>query len=205
MVEEFAANFLLSPMFQDIHRVVNSSSEDPLCLQQFWVEGKQPLGLGFTESRANNNGSGIVAGLGGAVPSVLVAGVIEKGSSLAEPSMDHHTSLIAPLIAPGDEVVVVGGNGDVRKYFKTHDHHCALDNSFTAAGLASAIDHVVEPVHLQLERPFQVSQSPPYINKFHFSIPQDWVFFFFFFPQNSKIYILQFCDVATLVIIHERN
>jgi hypothetical protein len=159
MVEEFAANFLLSPMFQDIHRVVNSSSEDPLCLQQFWVEGKQPLGLGFTESRANNNGSGIVAGLGGAVPSVLVAGVIEKGSSLAEPSMDHHTSLIAPLIAPGDEVVVVGGNGDVRKYFKTHDHHCALDNSFTAAGLASAIDHVVEPVHLQLERPFQETKG----------------------------------------------
>jgi hypothetical protein len=46
MVEEFAANFLLSPMFQDIHRVVSSSSEDPLLLQRFWVEGKQPLGLG---------------------------------------------------------------------------------------------------------------------------------------------------------------
>jgi hypothetical protein len=72
MVEEFAANFLLSLEFQDIHRVVNSSSDDPL-LQQFWVEGKQPLGLGFTESQANNNGSGIVAGPGGAVPSVLVA------------------------------------------------------------------------------------------------------------------------------------
>jgi hypothetical protein len=70
------------------------------------VEGKQPLGLGFTESRANNNGSGIVAGPGGAVPSVLVAGVIEKGSSLAEPSMDHTS-----LIAPWDEVVVVRGNG----------------------------------------------------------------------------------------------
>jgi len=113
--------------------------------------------------------------------------------------MDHTS-----LIAPGDEVVVVGGNGDVLKYFKTHDHHRALDNSLTAAGLASATDHVVKPVHLQLERPFQVSQSPPYINKFHFSIPQDWVFFFFFF-QNSKKYILQFCDVATLVIIHGRN
>jgi len=140
MVEEFAANFLLSPTFQDIHRVVNSSSDDdPLLLQQFWVEGKQRLGLGFTESRANNNGSGIVAGPDGAVPSVLVAGVIEKGGSLAEPSMDHTS-----LIAPRDEVVVVGGNGDVLKYFKTHDHHCALDNSLTAAGLASAIDPVVE-------------------------------------------------------------
>jgi hypothetical protein len=50
------------------------------------VEGKQPLGLGFTESWANNNGSGIVAGPGSAVPSVLVAGVIEKGGSFAEPS-----------------------------------------------------------------------------------------------------------------------
>jgi hypothetical protein len=51
MVEEFAANFLLTPTFQDIHRVVNSSSDDdPLLLQQFWVEGKQQLGLGFTES-----------------------------------------------------------------------------------------------------------------------------------------------------------
>jgi hypothetical protein len=184
MVEEFAANFLLSPMFQDIHRVVNSSSEDPLLLQQFWVEGKQPLGLGFTESRANNNGSGIVAGPGGAVPSVLVAGVIEKGSSLAEPSMDHTS-----LIAPGDEVVVVGGNGDVLKYFKTHDHHRALDNSLTAAGLASAIDPIVEPVHLQLERPFQVSQSPSYINKFHFCIPQDWVLSFATTPKVPSAYV----------------
>ncbi|CAK9882905.1 unnamed protein product [Sphagnum jensenii] len=155
MVEEFAANFLLSPTFQDIHRVVNSSSDDdPLLLQQFLVEGKQPLGLGFTESRANNNGSGIVAGPGGAVPSVLVAGVVEKGGSLAEPSMDHTS-----LIAPGDEVVVVGGDGDVLKYFKTHDHHRALDNSLTAAGFASAIDHIVEPVHLQLERPFQETKG----------------------------------------------
>ncbi len=165
------------------------------------MEDKQPLGLGFTESQANNNGSGIVAGPGGAVPSVLVAGVVEKGGSLAEPSMDHTS-----LIAPGNEVVVVGGDGDVLKYFKTHDHHRALDNSLTAAGFASAIDHIVEPLHLQLERPFQVSQSPPYINKFHFSIPQNWVFFFFFFfPKFKYIYILQFCDVATLVIIHERN
>ncbi len=152
MVEEFAANFLLSPTFRDIRRVVNSSD----LLQELWVEGNQPLGLGFTESRANNNGSGIVTGPG-AVPSMLVAGVIEKGGSLAEPSMSHTT-----LIAPGDEVVAVGGNGDMLKYFKTHDR--ALDNSLTG-GLASAIDHVVEPVRLQLERPFQVSQSPLYKNK----------------------------------------
>jgi hypothetical protein len=152
MVEEFAANFLLSPTFRDIRRVVNSSD----LLEELWVEGNQPLGLGFTESRANNNGSGIVTGPG-AVPSMLVAGVIEKGGSLAEPSMSHTS-----VIAPGDEVVAVGGNGDMLKYFKTYDH--ALDNSLTG-GLASAIDHVVEPVRLQLERPFQVSQSPLYINK----------------------------------------
>jgi hypothetical protein len=152
MVEEFAANFLLSPTFRDIRRVVNSSD----LLEELWVEGNQPLGLGFTESRANNNGSGIVTGPG-VVPSMLVAGVIEKGGSLAEPSMSHTS-----VIAPGDEVVAVGGNGDMLKYFKTYDH--ALDNSLTG-GLASAIDHVVEPVRLQLERPFQVSQSPLYINK----------------------------------------
>ncbi|CAK9237031.1 unnamed protein product [Sphagnum troendelagicum] len=93
-------------------------------------------------------------GPGGAVPSVLVAGVVEKGGSLAEPSMDHTS-----LIAPGNEVVVVWGDGDVLKYFKTHDHHRALDNSLTAAGFASAIDHIAEPVHLQLERPFQETKG----------------------------------------------
>ncbi|CAK9238240.1 unnamed protein product [Sphagnum troendelagicum] len=126
----------------------------PYFESSFLVEDKQPLGLGFTESQANNNGSGIVAGPGGAVPSVLVAGVVEKGGSLAEPSMDHTS-----LIAPGNEVVVVGGDGDVLKYFKTHDHHRALDNSLTAAGFASAIDHIVEPLHLQLERPFQETKG----------------------------------------------
>jgi ABC-type multidrug transport system ATPase subunit/ABC-type multidrug transport system permease subunit len=148
MVEEFAANFLLSPTFRDIRRVVNSSD----LLQELWVEGNQPLGLGFTESRANNYGSGIVTGPG-AVPSMLVAGVIEKGGSLAEPSMSHTS-----FIAPGDEVVAVGGNGDMLKYFKTHDR--ALDDSLTG-GLASAIDHVVEPVRLQLERPFQETKGLP--------------------------------------------
>lgn len=105
------------------------------------VQGDKPLGLGFTESR-ENNGSGVASHV-----SMLVSGVVGSGGSLAEASMNHTTRA-----APGDEVVAVGGAGGILKYLKTGNR--ALDTSLSGC-LLEAIDQVVEPVRLQLERPFQ--------------------------------------------------
>jgi hypothetical protein len=56
MVEEFAANFLLSPMFQDIHRVVNSKVRILFFFSSFvwrasshWVLGLQKVELTIME------------------------------------------------------------------------------------------------------------------------------------------------------------
>ena len=105
------------------------------------MQGDKPLGLGFTESQ-ENNGSGVASHV-----SLLVAGILGSGGSLAEASMNHTCSA-----APGDEVVAVGGAGGMLKYLKTGNR--ALDTSLSGC-LAKAIDKVVEPVRLQLERPFQ--------------------------------------------------
>lgn len=77
--------------------------------------------------------------------STLVAGVIEKGGSLAEVSMNHTST-----VSPGDEVVAVGGAGEILKYFKADD---SQGNHIVGGRLAEAIDEVAEPVRLQLERP----------------------------------------------------
>lgn len=107
------------------------------------------MGLGFTEGRPKN-GSGSTSPV-----STLVAGVIEKGGSLAEVSMDHTSS-----ISPGDEVVAVGGAGGMLKYFKTND---LQTNSSLEGPLAEAIDAVAEPVRLQLERPLDPVEVPHFL------------------------------------------
>lgn len=104
------------------------------------------MGLGFTEGRPKN-GSGSTGPI-----SPLVAGVIEKGGSLAEVSMDHTS-----IISPGDEVVAVGGAGGLLKYFKTGD---LQTNGSLEGPLAEAIDAVAEPVRLQLERPLDTPEVP---------------------------------------------
>lgn len=105
------------------------------------------MGLGFTEGRPKI-GSGRSTG----PVSPLVAGVIEKGGSLAEVSMDHTS-----IIQPGDEVVAVGGAGGMLKYFKTDD---LQSNGSFEGPLAEAIDAVAEPVRLQLERPLETPEVP---------------------------------------------
>uniref|UniRef100_A0A7I4CW03 ABC transporter domain-containing protein n=1 Tax=Physcomitrium patens TaxID=3218 RepID=A0A7I4CW03_PHYPA len=139
--EDFVASFLLSPTFRDIRRVVHSGDS----VQEHWVQGHKPLGLGFTERRSNNTSGSTTA------ISTLVAGVIEKGGSLAEITMDHTSS-----VAPGDEVVAVGGAGGLLKYFKSNDRRA---NSSLEGGLAEAIDEVAEPVRLQLERPLDLAKE----------------------------------------------
>jgi len=107
------------------------------------------LGLGFTEGRPKNGSDST-----GPV-STLVAGVIEKGGSLAEVSMDHTS-----IISPGDEVVAVGGAGGLLKYFKTND---LQTNGSLEGPLAEAIDAVAEPVRLQLERPLDPVEVPHFL------------------------------------------
>lgn len=104
------------------------------------------MGLGFTEGRPKigSDSSGPV--------STLVAGVIEKGGSLAEVCMDHTSS-----VSPGDEVVAVGGSGGLLKYFKTDDPQT---NGSLRGHLAEAIDAVADPVRLQLERPLDPIEVP---------------------------------------------
>jgi hypothetical protein len=106
------------------------------------------LGLGFTEERLKNVSDSTRE------VSTLVAGVVEKGGSLAEVSMDHTST-----VSPGDEVVAVGGACGLLKYFKTNDRLAnSSANSPLEGPLAEAIDEVAEPVRLQLERPLDLDK-----------------------------------------------